>query len=206
MWSELSFWKERLAEGLSGLSQDRASGPCCMKAFLTLSASFLKHQRWSVGSKPYPSAALIHLSSVPWQGGNNRNQEGGAAVLFLKQPFRLPLPTSFPLCNGGVWGSGKTRSGVRGSSDAGAALPGEQAERKAVLRRMTQTNLRTVLLKQDLASLAPLVPSLALPVPWAQESEEAVLLLSVLNNSHSSAVAHKHPSPNAFTIFLGTSL
>lgn len=92
--------------------------------------------------------------------------------------------------------------GVRGSSDAGAAVPGQQGEWKTASQRLTHTNLGTVLLKQGLASPAPLVvPWLVFPVFWAQESEEAMLLLSMLNNSHSSAVSHKHPSPNAFTGF-----
>lgn len=103
MWFELPLWKESLAEGTSGLSEDRASGPHCMKALLTLwvwAFSNTEAEEW--GSKPYPSPVLIHLSSVLWQGGNNRNQEGGTSVLFLKQPFQLSLhPTSFPLCNGG---------------------------------------------------------------------------------------------------------
>lgn len=96
----------------------------------------------------------------------------------------------------GCWG------GVRGSSDAGPVVPGEQGEWKTASQRLTHPNLGTVLLKQDLASPAPLVvPWLVFPVSWAQESEEAMLLLSMLNNSHSSAVSHKHPSPNAFTSF-----
>lgn len=202
MWSEPQLWKERLAEGLSGLSEDTASGPCCIKAFLfgwVWAFSNTKDEAWD----QRPTALLCLYTWALCFG-----EEEGIAVLFLKQPFQPSLhPASFPFCNGGAWGSEKARSGVlggvMGSSDTGAAVPGEQGEWKAVLRRLTHTKWGTILLKEASASPAPLVVLwLVFPVPWAQESEKAMLLQNMLHNSHSSAVACKHPSPNAFTSFL----
>lgn len=55
MWSELPLWKERLAEGTSGLSEDRASGPRCMKALLTLwvwAFSNTEDEEWGLNPTP----------------------------------------------------------------------------------------------------------------------------------------------------------
>lgn len=131
LWSEPQIWKEGLAEGLHGLSENKASGPWCMKAFLTLwlSMGFRRCQRWSAESKPSRSAVFIDFSSVLWWGGNSRNQEGGTAMSFLEQPFQLSLhPSSSVMGEHGDHGRHDLGcwDGARGSS--GAAVPGEQAE------------------------------------------------------------------------------
>lgn len=194
MWSQPQIRRKRLAEELSGCQEDRVSGPCCMKAFLTLwlSMGFLNTKNEVWGLSPTTLLCLftwtLCFDEVATTGIRKEAQQ-----LFLKQPFWLSILYLSPSAMGEHGAQRKQGwrcwDGVRWSSDAEAAVPRVQGGCQAAPRRLTHTKLGTVLQKLCLLHWWSLDPSSQFPE------------LRRARGNAATEHAQKHLPPNTFPGF-----